>query len=231
MKKPAKSKTPSPLPFDQQVALRLQELSPSKDVIQHSEDAITPSVDVIHSSGDVIGVSEDARKGNSGNGSDCRELKDVTGGNRDDLTKMVVAQGQKKDVGWHENSLIPTQPHLLGDAEQEERYLAVLADKRYHILAAPAYGCSVRTVERRMLANPEFAAAVSEVRSSREQLLLAAIEGVSEEQALIPSKVTDRAIQLNALAPSKYKRDSKGVQVATQVNIMIGFTPPKHRGT
>jgi hypothetical protein len=181
-------------------------------------DAIEHSKDAIHPSGDAVDVSEGVVvRGQSGNGSDC--------------TKMAVVDENKKDIGWHENTLVPTQPHLLGNAEQEERYLAILAEKRYHVLAAPAFGCSTRTVERRMLANPEFAAAVSEVQSSREKLLLAAIEGVSEEQALVPSKVTDRAMQLNALAPGKYKRDAKGAQVATQVNIMIGFTPPKHKGT
>ncbi len=221
MAKSAKSKTPSPLPFDQQVALRLQELSPSKDAIQHSEDAITPSVDVIHGSGDVIDVSEDV----------STSLEGEQGVNDSDCTKMVATQSPKKDGVWHENPYLPTQPHLLGTKEQDARFLEVLREKKYICWAAPEFGCSRWTVDRRMLENPEFASAVYDVITKREEMVLAKIEAFSEEMALTNSKVTDRAMQLNALGYGKYKRDAKGVAVNTQVNIMIGFTPPKHRGT
>ncbi len=201
MAKSVKSKTPNPLPFEQQVALRLRELSPSKD-------AITPSEDVIQHSEDAMDV-----------------VKGDNGGIQGDCTKMVVSPESKKGA-WHENYLLPTQPHLLGSPEQEEQFLDVLRAKKYIVWAAPEFGCSHMTVHRHMLDNPEFAAAVHQVIAHREELMLATIEEVSETQALVPSKVTDRAMQLNALGYGKYKRDVKGQQQATQINIVIGFTPP-----
>ena len=140
---------------------------------------------------------------------------------------MVVSSENKKSGAWHENYLLQNQPHLLGSPEQEEQFLDVLRAKKYIVWAAPEFGCSHMTVHRHMLENPEFAAAVHRVIAHREELMLATIEEVSETQAIVASKVTDRAMQLNALGYGKYKRDAKGVQVATQINIVLGFTPPK----
>lgn len=203
MKKPAKSKTPSSLPFDQQVVLRLKELNSQSPNHIPFKDAISPSEDVV----DVIE----------------RNLGDT----REGCTKMVATQSPKKDGVWHENPYLPTQPHLLGTKEQDDRFLEVLREKKYICWAAPEFGCSRWTVDRRMLENPEFASAVYDVIAKREEMVLAKIEAFSEEMALTNSKVTDRAMQLNALGYGKYKRDAKGVQVATQINIVLGFTPPK----
>lgn len=173
---------------------------------------LTP-IDVIHPSENVI------------------ESKDVTGNSDGENTQMVVAAETKNPDAWHENYLLPTQPYLLRTKEQEDRFLEVLREKKYIVWAAPEFGCSDRTVERQMLANPEFAAAVYDVIAHRERKMLATIEAVSESEAVKTGRNTDRAMQLNALGYGKYKRDAKGAQVNTQVNIMIGFTPPKHKGT
>ncbi len=186
-----------------------------------SEDATKHSKDAIVAPEDVIQHSEDAR--------DVRE--EEQGINERDCTKMVVSPENKTPDTWHENYLLPTQPHLLRTLEQEERFLGVLREKKYIVWAAPEFGCSHMTVNRRMLENPEFASAVHQVIAHREEMMLAQIEAVSESEAVKEGRNTDRAMQLNALGYGKYKRDTKGLQVATQVNIMIGFTPPKHRGT
>lgn len=157
-------------------------------------------------------------------------IKDNDNVGRNEVRMPVT--GETKNPGvWHENPYQPTQPHLLGTKEQEDRFLVVLAEKKYLCWAAPAFGCSRMTVNRRMQENPEFASAVYDVIACREEMMLATIEAVSESEAVKTGRNTDRAMQLNALGYGKYKRDSKGPQVATQINIMIGFTPPKHRGT
>lgn len=216
MKKPAQSQPVQPLK-----AATIKEFSfPSRGGKSPSEDAIHPSKDVI---GDMREIRGD--KVYLPPESDNRDSEDG------DLTKMVVATENKNPNAWHENPYLPTQPKLLGSKEQEDRFLEVLREKKYIVWAAPAFGCSDRTVERRMLENPEFATAVHDVITHRERMMLATIEAVSETEAVKEGRNTDRAMQLNALGYGKYKRDAKGVQVATQVNIMIGFSPPKHRGT
>ena len=200
MNKPTKSKAPNPLPFAAQCALRLKELSPSKD-------AITPSVDVIHSSEDAMDVRE---SGNSVNGDDC--------------TKMVVTSEHKPP--WKENPYLPTYPRKLATIEQREQFLAILREKKYIVWAADEIGVSRMTVHRRMAEDVDFAAAVGQIIAWREERMLAKIEAVSEVEAVKEGRNGDRMMQLNALAPGKYKRDAKGVQQATQINIVIGFTPP-----
>ncbi len=207
MAKSAKSKTPNSLPFEQQVALRLKELSPSKDAITPSEDVIQHSEDAILSSGDV----KDVMEGDNGS-------------IRGDCTKMVVT-GEHKSP-WRENSYLPTHPRKLATVEQREQFLVILREKKYIVWAADEIGVSRMTVYRRMAEDVDFSAAVGQIIAWREERVLAKIEAVSEAEAVKEGRNGDRMMQLNALAPGKYKRDAKGQQQATQINIVIGFTPP-----
>ena len=166
---------------------------------------ITPSEDVM-----------DVMEGDNGaNGSDC--------------AKMVAVSDAK--TPWRENPYLPTQPRKLATEEQKEQFLTLLREYKYIVWAADKMGISPDTVERRMAQDQDFAAATHKIIAWREAKMLARIEAVSEAEAVKEGRNTDRAMQLNALAPGKYKRDAKGVQVATQVNIMLGLTPPKHKGT
>ena len=147
-------------------------------------------------------------------------------GNDEGCTKMVVAEQNAHPSPWKENPYVPTHPTLLRLPEEKALFLEKLKQEKYIIRAAHAYGCSRKTVQRRMVEDPEFATAADDIIREREELLLSQIEPVSESEALKAGRNSDRSKQLDALAPHKYKRDSKGVQVATQVNIIIGFTPP-----
>ena len=137
----------------------------------------------------------------------------------------VVAGDKSSPPLWRENPYLPTQP-LLRDPETKALYLAKLRELRYEIRAAHAVGVSLRTVQRRKIEDPDFAVAVDHVVMEQEAEDLAKIEPVSISEAVKPGRNSDRLKQLDALAPAKYRRKDGGVQVATQVNIVLGYTPP-----
>lgn len=145
----------------------------------------------------------------------------------EETTLTQSLNGAKRPGIWQENQYMPTAPEKLRSPEHKIAFLVLLHKHKYIILAAEAFGVSRRTVTRVMADDPDFAAAAYDVLARREERKLAEIEAVSEAQAIKPGAVTDRAMQLNALDPGKYKRDAKGgVQTATQINIVLGFEPP-----
>ena len=157
-----------------------------------------------------------------------KDLVTVTDEKQGESLALIAGnQAAKTPSIWKENRYIPTNPAKLATVAQRTEFLRLLVEKRYLVWAAPVFGCSIRTVYRRMAEDSEFAIAVEDSVTYREETLLARIEAVSEEEALKAGRNTDRIVQLNALAPGKYRRQDRGVQVATQVNITLGYQPPR----
>ena len=68
---------------------------------------------------------------------------------------------------------------------------------------------------------------MQEIRDSFDQDLLCDLEDISADHAKIPSAVTERIFQLNALNPAKYRpRQAGSGNVAIQINFG-GFQVPK----
>lgn len=146
---------------------------------------------------------------------------------KEDLALTDVAVKPSSPPAWKDNPYLPTHPTLLRSPEEKALFLVKVKELKYNIRAAHALGYSVRLVQRRMVEDIEFALAVDAIHRDREMELYNDIEEVSEREALKEGRNSDRLKQLDALGPEKYRRKDVGVQVATQINITLGYQPPR----
>jgi len=96
--------------------------------------------------------------------------------------------------------------------------------------AAKLINLTYSAVYKARRAYPDFDNVVTEIKAEWDSKHLDELEEISIVQAKKPGCMTERFFNMKALNPSKY-RDTRqqGLQVGP-VNILIGFTPPRHRG-
>jgi len=130
---------------------------------------------------------------------------------------------------WKENRLIPTQK-ILDTFEAQQKFIDLLIENEgFLTLSAKSFGCSLRTIERRMVEYPDFADAVRTVKKHYDQALQEELEAISYEHARKPASVTQRIFLLNSLDPGRYR--PKPVAPAPQaLNITWGFRIPNLPG-
>ena len=159
-----------------------------------------------------------------------------TGSSQDSAELMPVESLRLKTGGLvgvkkgRYNRFIPREP-LLRSKKDKRRFLDILNSPKaegYLVYAAEEFGCHYETVRRRMKADAEFAEAANAIRHLFEQQDLAAIEKVSVRNARSDkgNTMSERALQLNALNPEKY-RPHQGRQPQTSINVTFGFQIPK----
>jgi|TARA_Y100000310_G_C20391613_1_gene673074 hypothetical protein len=93
--------------------------------------------------------------------------------------------------------------------------------------AADEFGIHPRSVVNVMNKEPMFKYAVQQIQGHHDSERLEDLERVSFRNALVDKNFSERAFQLKALAPDRY-RERGGVQ-QTQVNVMVAGTPIKER--
>mgnify|MGYP003138521348 CR=1 FL=1 len=93
--------------------------------------------------------------------------------------------------------------------------------------AAKEYGVHIVTVRDIIKVEPMFGYAVSAIADYHKKKQLEELEDVSFRNAQIDKNFTERAFQLKALAPEKYRE--RGGSSQTQVNVMVSGTAIKDR--
>lgn len=95
--------------------------------------------------------------------------------------------------------------------------------------AAKLVSLTYSAVYKARRAYPDFDKAVAEIKAEWDSKHLDELEEISIIQAKKPGCMTERFFNMKALNPSRY-RDTR--QLALQsgpINIILGFTPPRHR--
>ena len=95
--------------------------------------------------------------------------------------------------------------------------------------AAKLVNLTYSAVYKARRAYPDFDKVVTEIKAEWDSKHLDELEEISIVQAKKPGCMTERFFNMKALNPSKYREKQQALQVAP-VNILIGFTPPKHIG-
>ena len=104
-----------------------------------------------------------------------------------------------------------------------------LVDKHKGVLgkAAKEYGIHVVTVRNIIKEEPMFGYAINAIRDHHKANALEDLEDVSLRNAKVDKNFSERAFQLKAMAPDKYRE--RGGMSQTQVNVMVAGVPIKER--
>ena len=138
---------------------------------------------------------------------------------------QMIQPGTQK---WKENPLVPTQRKILATEKEQLKFLRILDEnKGFLTKSAKEFACSLRTVQRRMVENEQFATAVHAIKKNHDQVLQEELEEISYEHARKPSSVTQRIFLLNALDPARY-RPKPVAPAPPQINISFGFDIPDY---
>ena len=104
-----------------------------------------------------------------------------------------------------------------------------LVDKHKGVLgkAAKEYGIHVVTVRDIIKQEPMFGYAIKAIKDHHKAKALEDLEDVSLRNAKVDKNFSERAFQLKAMAPDKYRE--RGGMSQTQVNVMVAGVPIKER--
>lgn len=110
-------------------------------------------------------------------------------------------------------------PEFLTILNEEQGFLSTASEK---------FGIHPRSVQTVINEEPLFKFAVRQIQDHYSGERLEDLEKVSYRNALIDKNFSERAFQLKALAPGKYRDRGRGGD-RTQVNVVVAGTPIKDR--
>lgn len=129
---------------------------------------------------------------------------------------------------WFKNTVRKESKKSKLPPSKYAEFLSILNEKDGFLAsAAEEFGIHPRTVVNVINIEPMFKYAVQQIQGTHNEERLEDLEKVSFRNALVDRNFSERAFQLKALSPDKY-RDRGGTQ-QTQVNVMVAGIPIKDR--
>tara|TARA_B100000315_G_C14409262_1_gene510197 strand:+ start:396 stop:911 length:516 start_codon:yes stop_codon:yes gene_type:complete len=127
------------------------------------------------------------------------------------------------------NSLL-TVEKILSDQQDQARFIEILENEAdgFMARAARVFGCSVRTVQRRMVDYPVFNEAVKTIQQAYRQKRLDTLETISYDAAKQPENFKERKFLMESLNPRRYRSNVRDIGPAN-IQINFGYTMPEKR--
>ncbi len=126
-------------------------------------------------------------------------------------------------------SLLPVDK-ILSNSQDQIRFIKILGNEADGFMsrAARQFGCSIRTVQRRMKDFPLFHEAIKVIQESHKQKRLDTLETISYDEAKQPKNFRERKFLLESLDPSRFRSTHRDISPAN-VQINFGFHMPEKR--
>ncbi|MBC8550340.1 MAG: hypothetical protein H8D23_11915 [Candidatus Brocadiales bacterium] len=140
-----------------------------------------------------------------------------------------MSTGASKSLKKKINPLLPVEKILSSQIDQA-RFIKILSDDADGFMsrASRKFGCSVRTVQRRISEFPVFNEAIKSIQEAHRQKRLDELEKVSYEEAKLPENFRERKFYLEALDPSRFRSTHRDIGPAN-IQINFGYTVPENR--
>lgn len=129
---------------------------------------------------------------------------------------------------WFTNSCRKEKKRSKLPPSKYTEFLDVLNKHKGNLnMACKEYDLHLQAVRNIMTQEPMLSHAINQIKEYHKQKSLEELENVSLENAKIPRNFSERAFQLKAMDPGKYRERTQ--QQNTQVNVMVAGTPIKDR--